>query len=368
MVGKVINLDEHRAIDPNRNYYDLPLEQRFSEYHRWGWRRPSEHRQKVLKQLYQNDEGKKRLTTERLTNELKEIIPSFNGLVLRRDYNAWPSYVIKKEDMQALFGESVFGRVTGKVIVASDNLLSLDHQDLAGHIILIEEQDRLEKEGFIAAHEGYHADHTGYPNALRRDLYHDQLINTSNLPPEEITRVMIGLDRAIQIDEAGAVIASYDWLELRTWKPWIPRGDGIKDCYDNDLVKEWYGRFGTNFVTELKNASRNMLGFQLSSARSSGQFSDDLIDAINQHERDSMAFPMSIREATERMSRQLRNPEGLEPLSYAMSYVEEALQIVDYSEIIGGKLEMFCVDVLEPYRLGSWGGFGQAFAQALNKE
>ena len=365
MKCNIINLDEHRTIDPHRDYYDLPLEQRFSEYQRWGWRRPYEHRQKVLKQLYENDKGEERLTPEQLTVELRGIIPSFEGVVLRRDYNGWPSYVLTQEDMQALFGEPVFGRVTGKVVVASDSLISPDHQDLAGHIILIGEQESLEKEGFIASHEGYHASHTGYPNALRRDKYHRQLRDTTGLSPEEIVHVMIGLDRAIQIGEAGAVIDSYGWLECRTWKPWIPGGNGAR--YDANLIKEWYGRFGLDFVTELKNASRNMLGFQLSSARSSGQLSDDLIDAINQHERDSLVFPVTVKEATERMSRRLQNPEGLEPLGYAMSYAKEALQIVDYPEIIDGKLEPFCVDVLEPQRLGSWPGFGAAFAQALTR-
>lgn len=366
-MGEVIKLDEHRTIDPNRGYYDLPLEQRFSEYRRWGWRRPYEQRQKVLKQLSDNDKDwKKRLTPEQLTDELKKIIPSFNGVVLRRDYNAWPSYVLTREDMQALFGESVFGKVTGKVVVASDYLLAPEHQNLAGHIILIEEQESLEKEGFIASHEGYHSSHTGYPNALRRDKYHGQLRDTNGLSPEEIVGVMIGLDRAIQIDEAGAVLDSYKWLECRTWKPYIPGGNGA--CYDAELIKRWYGKFGLEFVTELKNASRNMLGFRLSSARSSGQLSDDLIDAINQHERDSMLFPVIVKEATERISRRLRNHEGLEQLGYAMSYVTEALLIADYQEIIDGKLELFCVDVLEPRRLGSWSGFGAAFAQALKRD
>ena len=365
MAGKIIKLDEHRTVDPNRDYYDLPLEQRFAEYQRWGWQKPYEHRQKVLKQLHENDKGEERLTQEQLTDELKGLIPSFDSVVLRRDYNAWPSYVLSQEDMQALFGESVFGRVSGKVVVASDNLLAPDHQDLAGYIILIGEQESLEKEGFIASHEGYHASHTGYPNALRRDQYHGQLRDTTGLSPQEIVRVMIGLDRAIQIDEAGAVIDSYDWLECRTWKPWIPGGDGVHDRYDAEMIKDWYGKFGIEFVTELKNASRNMLGFQLSSARSSGHLPEDLVSEINQHEKDSMIFPVTIKEATEKMSRRLRNPEGLEPLSYTMSYVKEALQIVDYREIIDGKLEPFCVDVLEPHRLGSWPGFGAAFAQAL---
>ncbi len=365
MKRKVISLDERRTIDPTKDYYDLPLEQRFSEYQRWGWRKPFEHRQKVLKQLYENDSSEKRLTPPQLTDELREIIPSFTGTVLRRDYNAWPSYVLTQEDMQALFGESVFGMVTGKVVVAQDNLLSPKHQHLTGYIILIGEQESLEKEGFIAAHEGYHANHTGYPNALRRDKYQDQLTDTTGLSLEEMVRVMIGLDKAIQIDEAGAVMNSYDWLECRTWKPWIPGGDGA--CYDAQLIKKWYGRFGLEFVTELKNASRNMLGFQLSSARGSGLLGDDVIEAVNKHERDSMFFPVTVKEAAERMSRRLRNPESLEALSYAMSYVTEALQIVDYAEIIDGLLEPFCVDVLEPQRLGNFGGFAQTFVQALKR-
>jgi hypothetical protein len=133
MTGKIINLDEYRKIDPNRAYYDLPLEQRFVEYHRWGWQRPHKNRQKVLKQLHEHDKEEKRLTPEQLTDELKEIIPSFEGVVLRRDYNAWPSYVLSQQDMHALFGESVLGRVTGKVVVASDKLLAPEHQDLAGN-------------------------------------------------------------------------------------------------------------------------------------------------------------------------------------------------------------------------------------------
>ena len=124
-----------------------------------------------------------------------------------------------------------------------------------------------------------------------------------------------------------------------------------------------------DFVPELRNASRNMLGFQLSSARSSVNIDDEAIDAINQHERDSMIFPARVREATINMARKLANPEGLEPLSYAMSYVTEALQIVDYQEVIDKKLEPFCVNVLEPHRLGSWSsGFSQALVQTFKRD
>ena len=41
-----------------------------------------------------------------------------------------------------------------------------------------------------------------------------------------------------------------------------------------------------------------------------------------------------------------------------MSYVMEALQIVDYVEIMSGELESFCVDILEPQRLQFYGRFG----------
>lgn len=362
MVTALTNQDESKGIDPNKDYYNLSLEQRFSEYQKWAWRRAYGQREKILKQLHENDKGD-RLASKQLTAELKEIIPSFPGVVLRRDYNAWPSYVLSSENMQALFAESVFGRTTGKVVTKSDKLLSPHHQNLAGYIILIEEQDNLEKEGFIAAHEMYHASHTGYPSALRRDQYHNQLRNNHGLSPEETVGVMIGLDRAIQMDEAGAVLSSYEWLELRTWKLWIPGGNGV--MYKVDLIKEWYHKF--NIESELKNASRNLLGFKLSSARSSGSVGPKTVDAINQHERDSMMFPVRIKEATERIAQQSRNPENLEPLSYAISYVNEALQIVDYGEIMNGTLEPFCVDVLEPHRLGNWSGFGAAFSQALNE-
>lgn len=351
----MIHLDKHRTIDPHRDYYDVPLEQRFSEYLQWGWKRPHEDRKKVLRRFHRDDGGEKRLTPPQLTAELKRIIPSFTGAVLRRDYNAWPSYVLTRKDMQALFEESVFGRMTGKVVTASDNLLSADHQNLAGHIILIEEQESVEKEGFIASHEGYHASYTGHPNALRRDQYLEQLRSARGLSTEESVRVMIGLDRAIQIDEAGAVISSYDWLQCTTWKPWIPGGSGI---YDVKLVKKWYGRFESDFVSELKDSSKNMLGFKLDSARKYGQVSSDLIGVINQHEKDSLAFPAIIKGAIGKISRQLQNPERSEPLSHAMSYVMEALQIVDYVEIMSGELESFCVDILEPQRLRFYGRFG----------
>src|SRR3989338_7568222 len=208
MTGKIIDLRENSSVDPHRDYYGLPLKKRFEEYHRWIWREASDHRKKVLKPLYDHDKGEQRLTPSELTDELKEMVPSFQGTVLRRDYNAWPSYVIASVDMQALFGDSVFGKVSGKVITAADNLLSPNHHDLAGQIILIGEQESLEKEGFIASHEGNHASRSGYPNALRRDQYLNQLKDTDGLSPEELVRIMMGLDRAIQIDETGAVIDS----------------------------------------------------------------------------------------------------------------------------------------------------------------
>ncbi len=362
MTGKIIRLDERRNLDPHSDYYDLSLEQRFAAYNLWVWKTAYDHRECVLKDLGNADSGDKRPTAKDLTDELKKIIPSFTGTVLRRDYNAWPSYVLTTGDMRSLFGESLFGKVTGKVVVESDNLLSPDHQDLAGYVILIEEQENEEKEGFIASHEGEHAGNSRYPNALRRDQYYSALKQGKFLSSEQAVQTIIGLDEAIQIDEAGAVIDSYRWLECRTWKPWKPgRND---ETYDVSLIKSWWDRFGRDFIGELKESSRNMLGFQLSSFRASGNLNTKVIDNINQHERNSMKFPLIMKQTTERLANKLQNPESLEPLSYAMSYITESLQIVDYSEIIDGTLESFCADVLEPHRLGR-GGFGQAFTQFL---
>jgi len=344
MSGRIIKLSDYRPMDFDREFYDLPLEDRFARYKAFE-HQLYERRKSALEGFSEKETTypKKRLTPAELTEELREIVPSFDGQVIDRFFFPFVAmhYIIEHADMEALFGESPFGRYTGKVIGESDGLLSPDHNGLSGLVIVQAKQPTPDKDRFIAAHELYHSNHFHYPNSERRDKYAERLTDTSGLTPKEIVAVLIGLDRAILIDEAGACIDAYDSL-----------GDEQRHMF----LRE-YGQ-------EVRNSTRNILGFQLSAARSSGNLDEETVSQINQHEQASMAFGRVISQATQNLSHKLQNPENLEPLGYAMSYVGEALQILDFDEIPGG-IESLCVEVLEPHRLNRDISFGQLFAESM---
>lgn len=366
MAGEIIRLNE-RPIDPNKDYYALPLEERFAAYLTRDVDRAYDHKHKVLKPVYDNDYRDGRdITPKGLTEELRRLVPSFHGTVLRRDYAGWPSYVLPEADMGLLFPDTAFGTVTGRVITADDNLLAPEHADLAGYLILIAEQQTEEMEAWIARHESYHQDHSRYPNAMRRDQYNARLRDTHSMTLAEIVRTMIALDQAAQIDEAGAVLESYSWAHTRTWKPWKPGRNG--EQYDVNLVTRMWEGFDSGFIEEFRNSARNRLGFQLSKARRSGNIDDLTLEAINQHEKNTILFPGRLKRAIENIAERLQNPDGTDPLMYAITYVTEALQILDYKELFDGTLEKFCVKILEPHRLKFVSGVAAAFAQALRRD
>lgn len=330
MTGKIIQFSDYRSHDCDRNFYELPLEDRFVRYKTIV--HESYNKREALLEPFSKKESsypKKRLTPTELTEELIEIVPCFKGQVVGRHFFPFVAlhYIVEQDDMESLFGESLFGRYTGKVIGVSDTLLSSEHADLSGLVIVQARQPTQEKDRFIAAHEIYHSNHFHYPNGVRLDNYATKLKDTPGLTAQEIVDIMIGLDRAILLDEAGACVNAYDSL-----------GDKQRP------------RFTTEYIQELKDSSRNMLGFKLDAARGSGKLDEETIRKINQHEQASMAFPTIIHQATQKLSRRLENPEDLEPLGYAMSYVAEALQILDFNEIAEG-IESLCVDVIEPDRL-----------------
>jgi len=330
MTGKIIRIGDYKTMNPNNEFYNLPLEARFQKYQDLT-HEIYDKRKTALEPFDKNESSfpEKRLTPEELTAELTGIVPSFDGNVLGRFF--FPSvalhYILEPKEMESLFGESPFGRYTGKVIGDADGLLAPEHSNLSGLVIVQAKQETSEKDRFIASHEAYHSTNFHNPNGVRRDNYAQRLKNANGLSQEELVDIMIGLDQAILIDEAGASIRAYDSL-----------GD------------EQRNRFRGEYIQELRDASRNILGFQLNSARISGTLDEPVIQRINQHELASIGFSIVIKQSVENLADTLQNPERLEPLGYAMSYVGEALQILDFDEIPEG-LESLCLEVLEPHRL-----------------
>ena len=352
---KIIQLSDYRSFDPKKDYYDLSLEERFSRYKSLV---PGiyDKKRKVIKPFekervsFQDGQlHEERLTPEQLTQELSQILPSFRGRVLGRIFFPINSlhYIVSEEDMHSLFGESPFGKYTGKVVGLHDGLLAFEHEDLSGLVIIQADQGNTDKNRFIADHEYSHSQWFSYPNGLRRDTSALQLRDTSSLSPLEIAELMITLSQAILIDEANACLESYSFL--------------ISDSKSGkSSLGEKVDLFRREYVLEVRNASKNMLGFHLDSLRQSGLIDQEHVALINHYELLSFRFPFEILRVVQTLSRTLTNPECLEPLGYAFSYVCEALQILDFEEVFEGGLEIFCRELMEPYRLYGRMNFGQA--------
>ncbi len=326
MSRKIETLDREIAIS-SQGYYQLPLEQRLETYvflvHKIYDRNAEVLNKFQTGRGYTSDS---KPDSSQLTAELRDIAPRFNGQVQSRFFHPSVSlhYITDSASMADLFNQSLFGRITGKVIVDGDNVLAAHHRDLSGLVIVQAKMETPERDRHVAMHEVNHAIHSQYPNAKRRD----RLASKFSEDMSVIDRVstLVGLNEAIIIDEAAASIHPYAGLE------------------------EPKAVFTADYVGEVRDATRNMIGFQLSAIRNSGEVDDFTAARITKHERDSVRVPFAIQNAIESLASRLRNPEKLDPWGYAMSYVEEALQIVDFGEI-STDLERFCLQVLEPHRL-----------------
>lgn len=316
-----------------RGYYQLPLEQRLGTYILLA-SKIYDRNAEILSnfQAEKNYPSQDELDFDQLTEEFTSIAPRFKGRVISRLFH--PSialhYIIDSESLETLFNQSVFGRLTGKVIIEDDGVLAPQYKHLSGLVIVQPKMESSAKDRQIAFHEINHAIYSQYPNAKRRDALSAKL--SEDIPTIDRVNTLISLNETIFIDEAAASMHPYKIL------------GGSR------------GLFKTEYIEEVRGAMRNMIGFQLAAIRSSGDIDDFTVARINTHEIYFMRFPFLIQEAVENLVSRLRNPEKLEPLGYAISYVEEALQILNFNQI-ASDLEHFCLQVLEPYRLSRSIGF-----------
>jgi len=339
---EIIKLDAHRSFDPKKDFYDLPLSDRYEKYSELVIA-AADKRKGLLKDFADNESSwteEKRLSPEELTEELKSLMPRFDGKVVGRLFPPSDAlhYIVEQEVMDEFFPAGIFERVTGKVICLEDELLAPEWEKLAGLVIMQAKSESEEKDMFIAMHEEHHVYIYHLPNSIRRQQLSGKLTKFRYYPYGKRAEILIGLHQAIQIDETAVIIASYNSL-----------GDKERQ------------RFRAEFIGEFNDCARRSW-FELDDIRRSGRVTDEVIQRINQYERASMEFPYKVGPMTLRIGSKLMNPERLEPLGYAMSYVTEALQVLDYHEI--DQLEEFCVEVLEPTKLRNW---STGFAKAASK-
>lgn len=327
------------------NYYSLPLHERFERYQEIMWKLYEESGE-ILKPYFENwsecirdmrgwppfDPQEMRTIKGFLTDELKRIIPTFNGRVIFRLKSRALHYLIRQDDMRRLFRTSVKGYPIGKVISLNDGLLAEGYEKLAGRVVLVEDRGSAKKNDATTAHEDYHSEYYYYPNGRRRDAYFQLLTSDLVGSPDERAYGLIAFDRATLLDESGACVQEFRGFDRRT-----ERGRARKE-------------FLRKYTETVKNAKGVEAGLGLDQLRKSGELDPETVTDINWYEQASMVLPATIRSATKRFAEQLVNPEGSEPVGYALSYLGEALQILDFHEV-PGLLASLCVDVLEPNRL-----------------
>jgi len=355
MTGIIVDLHPYPVSDPQKQYYDYEPKERMSLYNQMI--EPlMELRERALEPFAKKDKCDLKvwrnlgcapecleeqdpahlhggLTPEELTEELKQIIPSFDGEVLERRCRPkfFLQYVLSQSDMEKLLGEVPFNNITGKVVTSADGLLAPDYGNLSGYVILQAEQDSPKRYKFILDHELTHSKESHYPNAIRRDQLVGKIRSQEYDDANEYADDLMSLDKSIKIDEAIACMS----------------------CFQNDFIPGLSERFKTEFTTELQNSTANMIGMQLDRGRKSGNLDNNKIEEINVYERASMQYPMKLRQAVLNLADKLANPERLEKIGYALSYVSEALIVLDFDEIMDGDtLERFCLEFMEPRRLG----------------
>lgn len=317
-----------------KNYYDLALPDRFRVYTALNSQITSRN-QSVLK-AFREENGlpPQDLTPDQLTQELRNIIPSFKGRCLGRllDPTVALHYIVDPESMADLFDTSespfhVFSRMTGKVVLENDTLLSPDHQDLAGLVVVQAQMESPEMDWMVAKHEEGHVRYSShYPNAKRRSTHQDRLLQ--RLTPPEQVNTLIALNEAIILDEAGACLRSYAYLSD---------------------PKE---RFLEEYLEEVRNSSRNTTRWDLSAIKDRGMVEKGFVERIDKNQTSTFLIPQAIQKTVGNLAAKLTSDGVKNPWTRALLLVEEALQIVDFQEI-PTELENFCLEVLTPARLVS---------------
>ncbi|MBI4739416.1 hypothetical protein HY772_07800 [Candidatus Woesearchaeota archaeon] len=319
-----------QSQDYYKDYYKLSLEDRFSTYRTLVI---GEHfrRQETLKSFCEKEKAfpLKRLTSDELTEELSDIIPTFRGNVIGR--SLFPStalhYILDPRDMITFFADSAIGTTRSRVVGKHDNLLRPDHNALAGCVILQAQQQTEREDTFVTLHETAHVKSFHLPNGMRREAYQKEVFHCKRREIEKCVETIIALDQAIAIDEAAACVESYAALQADR-----------RNSFVQEFIDEWSGYMHNVYMRKLEAFKRN------------SHIKNSVKTTIAAYERARKHFPRSLLESTLSLAKKLRNPQHTECLGYALSHVREALDILDYHEI-PQHLETLCLNVVEPHRL-----------------